>query len=89
MAISAFIWNIWHPMRFLPRNNKIYLSKDGVTELLGPGWVDKRPFLITLVDPFDIMGFFLKRDKEKFWEREEQHTRVVKEESSQSSKELV
>ncbi|KAL9589918.1 MAG: hypothetical protein Q9203_001273 [Teloschistes exilis] len=73
MFANTVMLNIWHPMRYLPNDNKIYLGKDGVTERWGPGWVDKRPFLITFVDPFDIGGLCLKRDKEKFWDREEEH----------------
>ncbi|KAL9615049.1 MAG: hypothetical protein Q9167_000472 [Letrouitia subvulpina] len=89
MAISAVGWNIWHPMRFLPTDNRVYLSKDGVTELLGPGWVDKRPFLITLIDPFNLGGIFMRRDKDRFWEREHEHTKVGGDLVSQSSKEVV
>lgn len=57
---------------FLPRSNKVYLSKDGVTEVEGPGWVDKRPFLATVVDPFDLVGLIMGRDKTtKFWETDQ------------------
>lgn len=76
MFANTFMLNIWHPMKYLPHDNKIYLSKDGVTERWGPGWIDKRPFLMTFVDPFDVAGLFLRRDKEKFWDREEEHTVV-------------
>ncbi|KAL8690869.1 MAG: hypothetical protein Q9218_003783 [Villophora microphyllina] len=73
MFANTVMLNIWHPMKYLPNDNKVYLSKDGVTERWGPGWVDKRPFLITFVDPFDIGGLFTKRDNEKFWDREDEH----------------
>ncbi|KAL8712878.1 MAG: hypothetical protein Q9220_003086 [cf. Caloplaca sp. 1 TL-2023] len=73
MFANSLMLNIWHPMRYLPNDNKIYLSKDGVTERRGPGWIDKRPFMVTFVDPFDVAGLFLKRDKERFWDREEEH----------------
>lgn len=73
MFANALMLNIWHPMKYLPNDNKIYLSRDGTTERLGPGWEDKRPFLVTLVDPFDIGGLFMKRDKEKFWDHEDEH----------------
>ncbi|KAI4125649.1 MAG: hypothetical protein LQ338_004141 [Usnochroma carphineum] len=73
MFANALMLNIWHPMKYLPNDNKIYLSKDGTTERFGPGWEDKRPFLITLVDPFDIAGIFKKRDKERFWDHEDEH----------------
>ncbi|KAL8949697.1 MAG: hypothetical protein Q9222_004218 [Ikaeria aurantiellina] len=73
MFANTLMLNIWHPMRYLPNDNKTYLSKDGVTERCGPGWIDKRPFLLTFIDPFDLGGIFLKRNKEKFWDREEEH----------------
>lgn len=72
MLINSVMLNIWHPLMYLPNDNKTYLAQDGVTERQGPGWVDKRPFLITLIDPFDIGGLIRKKDnKEKFWENEE------------------
>ncbi|KAG9234237.1 hypothetical protein BJ875DRAFT_401497 [Amylocarpus encephaloides] len=69
MVLNSFIMNRWHPMRFLPRNNKIYLALDGITEVEGPGYEDKRHWLVTFVDPFDINGL-LKGQKleDKFWE---------------------
>lgn len=77
MLVNTVMWNVWHPMEFLPGSNKVYLSKDGRTELLGPGWCDTRPFLLTLFDPFDIIGLLKGRDKaEMFWENEEQHRRI-------------
>lgn len=79
MFANMLMLNIWHPMRYLPNDNKIYLSKDGVTERWGPGWVDKRPFLLTLVDPFDVAGLFTKRDKDKFWDHENEHQIVGQE----------
>ena len=78
MLVNALMWNVWHPMEFLPNDNKIYLSKDGKTELEGPGWIDKRPFLITLIDPFDLAGLFRGKDKTNmFWENEEKHRKVA------------
>ena len=72
MLVNSVLLNVNHPGRFLPRSNKIYLARDGVTELEGPGWVDKRPFLATLLDPFDLVGLFKGRDKETaFWESAE------------------
>ncbi|KIY73550.1 hypothetical protein CYLTODRAFT_386713 [Cylindrobasidium torrendii FP15055 ss-10] len=69
MFLNTLLLNIWHPSRFLPRNNKIYLKQDGVTEVEGPGYHDKRPFLLTLFDPFDVVGIIIGRDKKnRFWE---------------------
>jgi hypothetical protein len=69
MLLNTIILNIWPPAKYLPSNNKVYLARDGKTELLGPGWVDKRPFLLTLIDPFDIGGLIRGEDKNnRFWE---------------------
>jgi len=44
---------------------------DGKTELEGPGAADKRPFLLTLFDPFDVVGLVKGTDaKNRFWERD-------------------
>ncbi|KAI4206970.1 MAG: hypothetical protein LQ346_000802 [Caloplaca aetnensis] len=86
MFANALILNIWHPMTYLPNDNKTYLSKDGTTERMGPGWEDKRPFLVTLFDPFDIAGIFMKRDQDKFWNHEAEH-QVVGQGTLRSTKE--
>lgn len=68
MIINTYLWNVLHPMRSLPTNYHVYLSKDGHTEVEGPGWKDNRPFVMTWIDP---LGFMLKGDKEEevpFWE---------------------
>ncbi|KAL8861030.1 MAG: hypothetical protein Q9178_002543 [Gyalolechia marmorata] len=79
MFANMLMLNIWNPMRYLPNDNKIYLSKDGVTQRLGPGWVDKRPFVLTIIDPFDVGGLFMKKDKFKFWDNENEHPIVGQE----------
>ena len=72
MLTNSVLLNIFHPMRFLPSNNKIYLARDGVTEIEGPGIEDKRNFVLTILDPFDLVGLIRGRDKEaKFWENHE------------------
>ena len=72
MMINSWLLNARHPMRFLPRNNKIYLAEDGVTEIEGPGYQDKRNFWVTLVDPFDIYGMATGRNMQRrFWETHE------------------
>lgn len=88
MFINTAVLNIWHPGRFMPRSNKIYLARDGVTEHKGPGWVDKRPFLATLFDPFDIAGLVTGRDKlcTAFWDQD--HPVVNKVETSQPSRQV-
>lgn len=72
MFANTVLLNVFHPSRFLPKNNKIYLSKDGSTEVEGLGYEDKRNFFLTLFDPFDIIGLIRKdsSEKDKFWEKE-------------------
>jgi len=73
MIINSFLLNFRHPMRFIPRDNTIYLAEDGVTEIKGPGYLDKRPFLVTFFDPFDIHGAIKGRNMiERFWETHEE-----------------
>ncbi|KAL2151596.1 hypothetical protein VTH82DRAFT_6694 [Thermothelomyces myriococcoides] len=68
MLINTVLINVRHPRRYLPKSTKTYLAKDG-TEVQGPGFKDGRPFLQTLVDPFDLWGLVTKKDRGKeFWE---------------------
>ncbi|KAL3426374.1 Protein RTA1-like protein 6 [Phlyctema vagabunda] len=69
MICNTFLLNARHPLRFLPRNNKIYLGEDGLTEIQGEGYEDRRPFLVTFFDPFDIAGLLQGRNlNQRFWE---------------------
>ena len=71
MLINTFMLNVYPPAKYLPANHKIYLAVDGKTELTGPGMVDKRPFLSTLFDPFDVIGLIKGSDnKNRFWEKD-------------------
>jgi len=73
MACNTFLLNARHVMRFLPRDNKIYLAEDGVTEVQGTGYADKRNFLITILDPFDLYGVAKGRNMNKrFWDTHEE-----------------
>ena len=66
--LDSLLLNVFHPARYLPKSNKIYLRRDG-NEAEGPGWQDKRPFVITLVDPFDLWGLLRGDDKKnQYWE---------------------
>ncbi len=72
MLVNTFMLNVFHPARYLPRDHKVYLAKDGRTELVGPGWWDKRPLIVTVLDPFDLVGLLTGRDKKNaFWDRPE------------------
>lgn len=56
-------------MRYLPRNNKIYLATDGTTEIEGTGYEDQRHWLYTVLDPFDLVGACKGRNMHRrFWE---------------------
>ncbi len=72
MITNSVMLNFRHPASFLPSSNKIYLAEDGVTEIEGPGFEDPRNFLVTIVDPFDLIGLIKGRDKQKYWERQEE-----------------
>lgn len=91
MVCNAFLLNARHPLRFLPRDNAIYLAEDGVTEIQGQGYMDKRNFLVTIFDPFDIAGIFKGRDMNKrFWETHEGgRGAVAKAEESDGTKQTV
>ncbi|KAK8034574.1 hypothetical protein PG993_009569 [Apiospora rasikravindrae] len=75
MLINMFLWNAFHPRRYLPESYQMYLAQDGKTELAGPGWESGQNFWISLVDPFGFMQCTRDREtgkghgKEKpFWE---------------------
>lgn len=79
MLILSVLFNVFHPMdgKFLPTCNKIYLTRYG-EEKEGPGWVDKRPFLLTMFDPFDVWGLVTRREsKNRFWEEDEKKMEAV------------
>jgi hypothetical protein len=69
MVTNTFVLNVRHPMRFLPRNNKIYLAEDGVTEIQGEGYEDRRKWFVTFLDPFDLVGMMKGRNmNQRFWQ---------------------
>lgn len=71
MFLAVAVSNLFHPGQFLPSKNKIYLAQDGQTELEVPGWSDKRPFIVTLCDPFNLAGCLDRKpgaDGTNFWE---------------------
>ncbi|KIX06165.1 uncharacterized protein Z518_04139 [Rhinocladiella mackenziei CBS 650.93] len=71
MLVNSYLMNVYPPAKYLPANHKIYLAVDGKTEIEGPGMVDKRPFLLTFFDPFDLTGLISGQDnKNKFWEKD-------------------
>ncbi|EJT98598.1 RTA1 domain protein [Dacryopinax primogenitus] len=71
MCLNTWMLNIFHPSRFLPHNLKVYLAPDGVTEIEGQGFQDKRNFFITILDPFDIYGLIKGRHRNAtVWEEQ-------------------
>lgn len=73
ITLFVIMLAIFHPGSYLPENSKIFLDpSDGETERLGPGFskADKRPFLITIIDPFNLYGILSGKgmDLNKFWE---------------------
>lgn len=71
MLCNTVMLNVWPPAKYLPTDNKVYLARDGKTELQGPGWEDKRHFLWTVFDPFNIGGLVRGEDsKNRFWEKD-------------------
>ena len=69
MVANSALLDFSHPLRYLPRSEKIYLARDGVTELDRSGYGDKedrkpRPFLVAILDPLDISGLIIGKDGE-------------------------
>ncbi|TVY31151.1 Protein RTM1 [Lachnellula hyalina] len=72
MVLYTLWLNLFHPGRFLPRNYKRYLDIDGRTERIGPGWIDERPMLLTVADPFNWQND--ARGGQKYWTSPEKYT---------------
>ncbi|KAL3442964.1 hypothetical protein BJX65DRAFT_298601 [Aspergillus insuetus] len=67
MLLNSALWNIWNPGRFLPRSYRVYLSKDGKTEVEGVAVEDCRSLGQKIVAKLTF-GFCFRRVKD--WERE-------------------
>lgn len=65
LLLNTYLLNVFPPASYLPKTTKIYLAKDGKTELEGPGWVDTRPFLVTVMDPFDLGSLITGKEKKE------------------------
>jgi hypothetical protein len=69
MFLNSALLNLVHPGKRLPKSNSTFLARDGVTERKGPGWGDDRPWIVTVVDPFDLAGLVGGKDKTtRFWD---------------------
>ncbi|KAL4913885.1 RTA1 like protein-domain-containing protein [Aspergillus aurantiobrunneus] len=72
MVLFTFWMNLLHPGQYLPRDKTRYLDTDGVTERMGPGWLDSRSRFETLIDPLDLSGMMnRKKHHTKYWEEPE------------------
>ncbi|KAG9562216.1 hypothetical protein KCU71_g7197, partial [Aureobasidium melanogenum] len=70
LPMLFYTWwiNAIYPAALLPPDRNVYLDPDGLTERVGPGWIDKRSLWETFVDPFDVISAIRGQQKhEKFW----------------------
>lgn len=67
LLLSSIVWNIMHPLRYLPESNVIYLAQDGATLIKGPGWKDTRSFGETFFDPFAALTNTSNFHQKQFW----------------------
>jgi hypothetical protein len=58
MLLNSGLWNVWNPGRYMPRNSRVYLAPDGMTELENGDKSNKQPLLVTIgsVFTFGILG---------------------------------
>ena len=72
--LFVLLLTIFPPAKYLPPNDKVYLDPSDGTERWGPGFAnaDKRPFLVTVIDPFNIVQIVTGQGLvvEKFWEHD-------------------
>jgi hypothetical protein len=79
MLANTLLLNAFHPGKRLPASNSVFLARDGVTERRGPGWADDRPWLVTVVDPFDVWGLVRGKDKSKqFWDMSDEELEAAR-----------
>lgn len=61
MLVNSCLWTVFHPRKYLPANNRIYLEHDGVTETEGPEPKVERSSWMMFLDPFGCLGSAAKR----------------------------
>ena len=74
ITLFVILLAFFPPGRYLPSSTKVFLDPiDGKTERLGEGFskADKRPLLVTIIDPFNVYGIITGKGlpKQKFWEQ--------------------
>jgi hypothetical protein len=62
MLVNSVIWNIWHPGRYLPRNYRVYLARDGVTEVEMMEEVDERSALAKTASALTFGVLFRRKE---------------------------
>ncbi|KAK3074260.1 hypothetical protein LTR53_003421 [Teratosphaeriaceae sp. CCFEE 6253] len=68
MVLYTYWINLIHPGRLLPRDKSHYLDPDGVTERIGPQWIDKRSRWEKMLDPLDVGGAVKgEARRQRFW----------------------
>jgi len=71
MLANSVMLNAVHPGRLLPKDSRVYLAPDGITEMQGPGWRDPRRWWWQIADPFDFAGCCRRDAKHDFWNHPE------------------
>ena len=75
ITLFVIILAVFHPGKYLPRSSRIFLDPIDGTERVGPGFskADKRPLIITILDPFNVYGIVTGKGLKthEFWN--EQH----------------
>ena len=90
MFVNTALLNILHPGKRLPRSNSIFLDRDGVTERMGPGWKDDRPWIVTVFDPVDLWGLFTGRDKRtQFWDLSDEELARLRAEKKKNKRSVL
>lgn len=67
MLINSVLWNVRNPRRYMPGNYRVYLSRDGTTEIEGEDMSDTRPLLVRVFDPFGLI-VRKKKTSSPYWE---------------------
>ncbi|KAL2833875.1 hypothetical protein BDW59DRAFT_179506 [Aspergillus cavernicola] len=62
MLVNSVLWNIWNPGRYLPKSYRVYLARDGRSEIEGEDRPDERP-LMTKIASVLTFGVLFRRKK--------------------------
>lgn len=76
ITLFVMLLALFHPGKYLPRSSEIFLDpRDTAIERVGPGFskADKRPLLVTILDPFNIYGILTGQGlaEVKFWDEDQ------------------